>query len=352
MPARVPSSSARPSAPGRSCRTRSPLPGDPGCQLRLDHRRDRDEDRGPAAAARAVRLHGRRRDGRLRRAARAAGVRPHAVLVHDSTMPGWLRNGSWSRASLLAVLEQHITAVMTHFRGRVAAWDVVNEALNDDGTRRNCLWKRVIGDDWVEQAFRFARRADPGAKLFYNETHADVPNPKYEATLSLVRDLRERGVPVDGVGLQYHLTDRMPTRAQVEEAIAPAGRARRGRPHQRAGRARVVPGQHARAQARAPGGGLRHGCGRVPGPAGLLPHHDLGLHGPLHLAPALEREPPAAVRCRVRAEAGVAGDPGGAASNGPAASASSAPARRRRRPRPAPPAAAPAAGPSGRNRRR
>ena len=104
----------------------------------------------------------------------------------DSTMPGWLRNGSWSRASLLSVLEQHITAVMAHFRGRVAAWDVVNEALNEDGTRRNCLWKRVIGDDWIEQAFQFARRADPGARLFYNETHADVPNPKYEATLSLV----------------------------------------------------------------------------------------------------------------------------------------------------------------------
>jgi endo-1,4-beta-xylanase len=141
----------------------------------------------------------------------------------DSTMPGWLRNGSWSRASLLSVLEQHITAVMTHFRGRVAAWDVVNEALSDDGTRRNCLWKRVIGDDWVDQAFHFARRADPGARLFYNETRADVPNPKYEATLGLVRDLRARGVPVDGVGLQYHLTDRMPTRAAVEEAIARLG---------------------------------------------------------------------------------------------------------------------------------
>lgn len=138
-------------------------------------------------------------------------------------MPGWLRNGTWSRASLLSVLEQHITAVMTHFRGRVAAWDVVNEALNDDGTRRNCLWKRVIGDDWIDQAFHFARRADPGAKLFYNETKADVPNPKYEATVGLVRDLRARGVPVDGVGLQYHLTDRMPTRAQVEEAIARLG---------------------------------------------------------------------------------------------------------------------------------
>jgi endo-1,4-beta-xylanase len=141
----------------------------------------------------------------------------------DSTMPGWLRNGSWSRTSLLAVLEQHITTVMTRYRGRVQAWDVVNEALSDDGSRRNCLWRRVIGDDWVEQAFRFARRADPGAKLLYNETRADVPGTKYDATLSLVRDLRERGVPVDGVGLQYHLTDRMPTPAQVEEAIRRLG---------------------------------------------------------------------------------------------------------------------------------
>lgn len=141
----------------------------------------------------------------------------------DSTMPGWLRNGSWSRTSLLAVLEQHITTVMTRYRGRVQAWDVVNEALNDDGTRRNCLWQRVIGDDWVEQAFRFARRADPGAKLFYNETRADVPGTKYDATLNLVTDLRERGVPVDGAGLQYHLTDRMPTGAQVEEAIRRLG---------------------------------------------------------------------------------------------------------------------------------
>jgi endo-1,4-beta-xylanase len=141
----------------------------------------------------------------------------------DSTLPGWLRNGSWTRATLLTVLEQHITAVVTHFRGRVSAWDVVNEALNDDGSRRDCLWSRVIGDDWIEQAFRFARSADPAARLFYNETRADVPNPKYEATVNLIRDLRGRGVPVDGVGLQYHLTDRMPAQAQVEEAIRRLG---------------------------------------------------------------------------------------------------------------------------------
>jgi endo-1,4-beta-xylanase len=141
----------------------------------------------------------------------------------DSTMPGWLRNGSWSRASLLTVLEQHITAVMTHFRGRVSAWDVVNEALNGDGSRRDCLWKRVIGDDWIEYAFRFARSADPGAKLFYNDFGAEVPNAKHEATVNLIRDLRQRGVPVDGVGLQFHVGLPLPIPAQVEEAIRRLG---------------------------------------------------------------------------------------------------------------------------------
>lgn len=137
----------------------------------------------------------------------------------DSTLPGWLRNGSWTRSSLLAVLEAHITRVVSHFRGRVGAWDVVNEALNDDGTRRDCLWKRVIGDDWIAHAFRFARDADPAAKLFYNEVRADFANPKYDATVALIRALRLAGAPVDGAGLQYHLTDRWPTQEQVQLAI-------------------------------------------------------------------------------------------------------------------------------------
>ena len=141
----------------------------------------------------------------------------------DSTLPAWLRNGTWTRETLLGVLEQHITTVMTHFGGGVAAWDVVNEALNDDGTPRDCLWRRVIGDDWIAQAFRFARRADPDAKLFYNETRADIAGPKYEATLNLVRELRLAGVPVDGVGLQYHLTNRMPAQVEVEDAIRRLG---------------------------------------------------------------------------------------------------------------------------------
>ena len=156
--------------------------------------------------------------------AHGQGVFGHTLTwCADSTLPGWLRNGSWTRETLLAVLEEHVTGVVTHFRGRVAAWDVVNEALNDDGTRRDCLWKRVIGDDWIAQAFRFARSADPAAKLFYNEVRADFASPKYDATVNLVRELRLGGAPVDGAGLQYHLTDRMPTQEQVQGAIRGLG---------------------------------------------------------------------------------------------------------------------------------
>ena len=112
---------------------------------------------------------------------------------------------------------------MNHYRGRVASWDVVNEALSDTGGARDCIWQRVIGADWVEQAFRIADSVDPGVRLFYNEVRADVPNPKYEALLAMARDFKVRGVPLDGVGLQYHLSENHPTQAQMEDGIRRLG---------------------------------------------------------------------------------------------------------------------------------
>jgi endo-1,4-beta-xylanase len=151
-------------------------------------------------------------------------VHGHTLIwCNDSSTPGWVRNGSWSRASLLAVMREHITTVMSRYRGRVVTWDVVNEALADDGGARDCIWNRVIGADWVEQAFRIARNADPGARLHYNEVRADVPNPKYEALAAMAADFKARGVPLDGVGLQYHLTENHPTQAQMEDAIGRLG---------------------------------------------------------------------------------------------------------------------------------
>ncbi len=157
-------------------------------------------------------------------AANGQQVHGHTLIWCDnSSTPGWVRNGSWTRSQLLAVMTEHITTVLNHYRGRVATSDVVNEALADDGSLRDCVWSRVIGADWVEQAFRIARSVDSGVGLFYNEVRADVPNPKYEAMLAMARDFKARGVPLDGIGLQYHLSENQPTQAQMEEGIRRLG---------------------------------------------------------------------------------------------------------------------------------
>lgn len=157
-------------------------------------------------------------------AANQQQVHGHTLIwCSESSTPGWVRNGSWTRTSLLAVMREHITAVLNHYRGRVATWDVVNEALAEDGSPRDCVWNSVIGADWVEQAFRIARSVDPAVRLFYNEVRADVANPKYEAMLAMARDFKARGVPLDGVGLQFHLQRNHPQQAQIEESIRRLG---------------------------------------------------------------------------------------------------------------------------------
>jgi hypothetical protein len=113
--------------------------------------------------------------------------------------------------------------VLTHFRGRIPSWDVVNEPFNANGSLRDCLWSRVIGGDWVEQALRFARKADPNVRLFVNEIRADVPNPRFDALETMARDFRARGVPLDGIGLQMHLTRDAPPQDEIEEAIRRLG---------------------------------------------------------------------------------------------------------------------------------
>ncbi len=153
--------------------------------------------------------------------ARGAQKKVHGhVLVWcaDEWNPSWVTGRSWTREELLAVMEDHIRTVMDHFEGRVDTWDVVNEALVESGDRRDCVWQRHIGDDWVAQAFRIAREADPQARLFYNEWLAEVPKAKYEAMLRLLE-----GVDLDGVGLQNHTYGYAPLQYEVEDAIARLG---------------------------------------------------------------------------------------------------------------------------------
>lgn len=136
-------------------------------------------------------------------------VRGHALVWHRQT-PSWVFNGSPEQ--VLQRMRNHIDQVMTHFQGRVKVWDVVNEAIMDDGSYRTANeedgqqsdWYGALGESYIAEAFRAAREADPAAQLFYNDYYNYHP-VRRQAIYEMLRGLLEAGVPVDGVGLQSHL---------------------------------------------------------------------------------------------------------------------------------------------------
>lgn len=129
-------------------------------------------------------------------------VRGHTLVWH-SQLPGWV--SGLSASELRTVLRQHIIDVMTRYKGKVRAWDVVNEMFNDDGTRRQSVFQQKLGDGYVADVFRWARAADPSAKLYINDYNTEGQNAKSTALFNMVRTLKQQGVPIDGVGFQSHL---------------------------------------------------------------------------------------------------------------------------------------------------
>jgi len=130
-------------------------------------------------------------------------IRGHTLVWH-SQLPSWVSNGNWSASELTQIMENHIANVAGRYRGKLYAWDVVNEAFNEDGTRRQTVFQNVIGDGYIAAAFRAARAADPTAKLYYNDYNIEGINAKSNAVYNLVRQLKQQGVPIDGVGFQGH----------------------------------------------------------------------------------------------------------------------------------------------------
>lgn len=135
-------------------------------------------------------------------------IRGHTLVWH-SALPDWVKAhdvaGVANQLQLNAILEHHIKTVVGNYRGRIKVWDVVNEPLADDGTRRSdSLWQRRLGDDYIADSFRWAHEADPGAKLYLNEYGIEVDSAKARALYELVKSLRAQGVPIDGVGFQTH----------------------------------------------------------------------------------------------------------------------------------------------------
>jgi len=139
--------------------------------------------------------------------ARRHGMEVHGhVLAWHQQNPGWLTAGSFGRDESIAILRDHIHTLVGRYRGRVAQWDVVNEAVDDSGGKlRDTLWLRRIGADYIDLAFRFAREADPNVQLFYNDYAIESRGVKFNAVSALVGDLKARAVPIDGVGFQSHV---------------------------------------------------------------------------------------------------------------------------------------------------
>jgi endo-1,4-beta-xylanase len=139
-------------------------------------------------------------------------VRGHC-LVWGRDNPEWLAQGQFTTRELARLMREHIIRVMKHYEGQVFAWDVVNEALDENGEVRDSLWYNQpgigvsgTGIAYIEQAFRWAHEADPNAMLFYNEAEGEGMNRKSDAIYAMVKDFKRRGVPIDGIGLQMHIS--------------------------------------------------------------------------------------------------------------------------------------------------
>ncbi|MGZ6357308.1 MAG: endo-1,4-beta-xylanase [Ktedonobacteraceae bacterium] len=132
-------------------------------------------------------------------------VRGHN-LVWYMALPSWLTTGHFTRDELMSILHDHIFAEVSHYRGVVNIWDVVNEAINNDGSLRDSIWSRSIGPDYLDLAFRWAHEANPQARLFYNDYGGEGLGQKSNAIYNLVAGMIKRGVPIYGVGLQMHVS--------------------------------------------------------------------------------------------------------------------------------------------------
>jgi endo-1,4-beta-xylanase len=150
----------------------------------------------------------------------------HTLVWHSQT-PAWVFEKSpgqpADRATLLKRMRDHILAVVGRYKGRVKGWDVVNEALAEDGTLRDSPWRRILGDDYIVRAFQFAHEADPKAELYYNDYGLENPQ-KRAGALAIVRKLKAAGVPLTGVGIQDHVNLDWPAPQVLDAAIKDFGR--------------------------------------------------------------------------------------------------------------------------------
>jgi endo-1,4-beta-xylanase len=151
-------------------------------------------------------------------------VRGHALIWHQQVPNWWFQgsgpNGMATKAQLYARMENHIKTVVGHYKGRVHSWDVVNEAIGDNGTLRDSRYHQIVGSyEYIANAFRWAHEADPNALLCLNDFGIESPGAKQNAYIKLLENLLAEGVPVHVAGIQGHSNIVKPTVSNMRQAI-------------------------------------------------------------------------------------------------------------------------------------
>lgn len=145
----------------------------------------------------------------------------HTLVWHAQT-PRWVfqdsSGKSVDREILLNQMKDHIRTVVGRYKGKVKGWDVVNEALNDDGSLKQSQWMKIIGEDYLLKAFEYAHETDPDAELYYNDYSLEN-EPKRKGAIALIKKLQSQGIKIAGVGLQGHYKMDWPTSAQLDSTI-------------------------------------------------------------------------------------------------------------------------------------
>jgi endo-1,4-beta-xylanase len=143
-------------------------------------------------------------------------VRGHTLVWHDQ-LSTWVTNGNYTPVQADSILKDHITTVMSRYKGKIDIWDVVNEAMGDNGSiRTTSYWYTKLGPNYLEHAFHFAHLIDPAAKLFYNDYNIEGLNAKSDAVYQMLKSEIARGTPVHGIGFQGHfIVGQLPSQADM-----------------------------------------------------------------------------------------------------------------------------------------
>lgn len=145
-------------------------------------------------------------------------VHGHTLVWHSST-PAFIQNFRGTDEEFEAAVRQYITDVVSRYRSTVGGWDVVNEAFDDGGHFRDSVFRRRMGQDFVAKCFQFARDADPDALLLYNDYGIIWNRTKADAMFAMIDNFQARGIPIDGVGLQMHISHNWPAMSDIQRVI-------------------------------------------------------------------------------------------------------------------------------------